>query len=279
MADLNATTMSTPQAKRRRLNTATKTLHKPFKSPFRTPLKAAATDLIASETPDTAAASIVARDYTSTRPTGGKVFEPSPIPNPSASRLPVSTPTRPLHHKRPISTTATPTPKLKPSLTRDTINLRADIQLLTQALSLCTSTKDEDLAVLVDRWRTASRAAAEEVYAGTRDRVNRMGGVGAWKSREKEQMEWRTKWDKEEAEAEMERRKAMEEPGEGDDVGGFRDRYEEYGDADQLKNGSGEQNEACGNDDDSFTMDMMLKTLHIDLKLIGYDKEGQRWDG
>lgn len=28
----------------------------------------------------------------------------------------------------------------------------------------------------------------------------------------------------------------------------------------------------------SFTMDMMLKTLNIDLRLIGYDKEGQRWD-
>jgi len=29
----------------------------------------------------------------------------------------------------------------------------------------------------------------------------------------------------------------------------------------------------------SFTMDMMLKTLNIDLKLIGYSKEAQRWDG
>jgi uncharacterized protein with PIN domain len=29
----------------------------------------------------------------------------------------------------------------------------------------------------------------------------------------------------------------------------------------------------------SFTMDMMLKTLNIDLKLIGYNKEAQRWDG
>lgn len=29
----------------------------------------------------------------------------------------------------------------------------------------------------------------------------------------------------------------------------------------------------------SFTMDMMLQTLNIDLKLIGYDKIAQRWDG
>jgi Swi5-dependent recombination DNA repair protein 1 len=33
------------------------------------------------------------------------------------------------------------------------------------------------------------------------------------------------------------------------------------------------------NEQQSFTMDMMLKTLNIDIKLIGYDKEGQRWEG
>lgn len=27
----------------------------------------------------------------------------------------------------------------------------------------------------------------------------------------------------------------------------------------------------------SFTMDMMLKTLNIDPEMIGWDKEGQRW--
>ena len=26
-----------------------------------------------------------------------------------------------------------------------------------------------------------------------------------------------------------------------------------------------------------FTMDMMLRSLNIDLELIGFDKEGQRW--
>jgi uncharacterized protein with PIN domain len=26
-----------------------------------------------------------------------------------------------------------------------------------------------------------------------------------------------------------------------------------------------------------FTMDIMLKTLNIDLKMIGYDKSTQRW--
>lgn len=29
----------------------------------------------------------------------------------------------------------------------------------------------------------------------------------------------------------------------------------------------------------SFTMDMMLKTLNVDLDLIGYSKVAQRWEG
>lgn len=163
--------------------------------------------------------------------------------------------------------------KAKPSLTREIISLRADVQILSQALALSTSAKDEDLAVLVDRWRAASRAAAEELFAGTRDRVNRMGGVGAWKSREKEQKEWRTKWDREEAEVEMEKRKEQREEADGEGA-----EYEEYGDGDgDRKNDAVEQEDGGSNDDDSFTMDMMLKTLNIDLMLIGYDKEGQRW--
>jgi Swi5-dependent recombination DNA repair protein 1 len=79
--------------------------------------------------------------------------------------------------------------------------------MLTQAQTLATSTKDDDLVVLIDKWRTASRAAAEELFGSTRDRVNRMGGVGAWKEREKESKERQMQWDKEEMEAEREKRK------------------------------------------------------------------------
>ena len=30
-------------------------------------------------------------------------------------------------------------------------------------------------------------------------------------------------------------------------------------------------------DDEGFTMDMMLKSLNIELDVIGFDKEAQRW--
>ena len=48
---------------------------------------------------------------------------------------------------------------------------------------------DVRLENLIIKWRDASRRAVEEVFAGARDRVNRMGGVAAWKEREREKLE------------------------------------------------------------------------------------------
>ncbi len=94
------------------------------------------------------------------------------------------------------------------------MQLRNEIQMLTQAHALATSTTDEDLVVLIDRWRAASRAAAEELFGSTRDRVNRMGGVGAWQEREKESKERQKKWEREDMEAEREKMEEMLESGE-----------------------------------------------------------------
>lgn len=146
--------------------------------------------------------------------------------------------------------------------------------MLTQAQSLATSTKDDDLVILIDRWRTASRAAAEELFGSTRDRVNRMGGVGAWREREKESRDRQKNWDLEEREAERER---MEEARENGEVS--EEAYDKYADIAEEQNEEEEKETFKAADDDSFTMDMMLKTLNIDLKLIGYSKEAQRWDG
>jgi Swi5-dependent recombination DNA repair protein 1 len=106
------------------------------------------------------------------------------------------------------------------------MQLRNEIQLLSQAHALATSTKDDDLQVLTDRWRTASRAAAEELFASTRDRVNRMGGVGAWRDREKEAKERTMKWDREEMKAQRERMEEARENGEIEDEA--YDRYAEF---------------------------------------------------
>lgn len=166
------------------------------------------------------------------------------------------------------------------------------MQILSQAHALATSSKDDDLVVLIDKWRTTSRVVAEELFATTRDKVNRMGGVGAWKAREKEGKERQVQWDKEERQAEREK---MEEARENGEIGD--EAYDKY--AEMAEENGGEEKEVetfKAADDDvsmaltldkdrifnmlqSFTMDMMLKTLNIDLDLIGYSKEAQRWDG
>jgi Swi5-dependent recombination DNA repair protein 1 len=169
------------------------------------------------------------------------------------------------------------------------MQLRNEMQILSQAHALATSTKDDDLVILIDKWRTVSRTVAEELFATTRDKVNRMGGVGAWKAREKEGKERQLQWDKEEREAEREKMDVARENGELDD-----EAYDKYA---EMAEENGEQKEEetfKAADDDvsrlellfvsgidvpqSFTMDMMLKTLNIDLQLIGYNKEAQRWD-
>ena len=45
------------------------------------------------------------------------------------------------------------------------------------------------------KWQRISREAAEELFAGAKDRVNRMGGVGAWRERNQKQTQ---RWDEEE---------------------------------------------------------------------------------
>ncbi|KAI2481207.1 hypothetical protein Ptr902_07002 [Pyrenophora tritici-repentis] len=280
--------MSTPQAKRRRLNEAAKTLQKPFKSPFRTPLKPSiGDDPPSSDPPDvhasahmTPTATIPAPKYVASSGNGGQQSSNAAVPGqvpatPVASKPRIS---KPLASRPNFSTPSRVAPKKipsKPSLTREIMQLRNEIQMLKQAQTLATSTKDDDLVVLVDKWRMASRAAAEELFGSTRDRVNRMGGVGAWREREKESKERQLKWDQEEKEAERE--KMEEAKGNGEVSEETYDRYAEM-DGEREKGEEEKEIFKCA-DDDSFTMDMMLKTLNIDLKLIGYSKEAQRWDG
>jgi Swi5-dependent recombination DNA repair protein 1 len=303
-----AAQMSTPTAKRRRLNDATNTLKKPFKSPFRTPLKASiGDDPPSSDPPELHTPAPAASN--STTITGSATFpvqlandgeqqpatvapskQPPATPAPSKTRS-----SKPLVSRPNLHTPSRVFPKKipsKPSLAREIMELRNEITMLKQAQSLATSTQDDDLVQLVDRWRTASRSVAEELFGSTRDRVNRMGGVGAWKERENESKERQMKWDQEEMEAERVKMEEAKESGEVSaeaydrfaEMEGEREKPEEEketfkGADDDVSSRSYKRGELIVNHTQSFTMDMMLKTLNIDLKLIGYNKEAQRWDG
>ena len=112
---------------------------------------------------------------------------------------------------------------------------------------------------MIEIWRKASQSAAEEVYSGVRDRVNGMGGLQAWRQREKDKFggnaETAWGWD------ENERKRNDDE---------CEDEADDHEDEESKEEEEQEEEEG-------FTMDMMLKSLNIELGLIGYDKEAQRW--
>lgn len=229
--------MSTPQAKRRRLNEASTTLRKPFKSPFRTPLKpyTLSSDPLSSDTPD-----VLAPESTSV----------SGALDTSKSEFPTFHNHKPTLSSSLISARASPK-KTSLSLAREIITVRSEIQILIQAHSLATSAKDEDLTRLIDTWRTASRAAAEELFANTRDRVNRMGGVSGWKQQERDQKEWRKRMDREAEKAERESREAeLRARGEDADANQRYD-MDQY-DGDEERDKEDEQEDTVGSDEVSL---------------------------
>lgn len=65
---------------------------------------------------------------------------------------------------------------------------KVKLDTTTQALNLESSQSDAELELLITKWRRASKDAAEEVFSSVRDRVNEMGGIKAWKERERKRL-------------------------------------------------------------------------------------------
>lgn len=56
---------------------------------------------------------------------------------------------------------------------------------------------DAELKELVSQWRGAARQAAEVVFEGAKERVDNMGGVAAWRKRERERVSRQQQWERE----------------------------------------------------------------------------------
>lgn len=137
---------------------------------------------------------------------------------------------------------------------------------------------DGELVILCEKWKGASRLAAEELFGRVRDRVNRMGGPRAWKEMQKKQQEFQNEWQQGE-------QNSNNDSGEEDNEGEVekRDLYAEYdidpeteNEKSQRAKGAADTGERPG-EEDEFTMAMMLRTLNVDLDIIGYDRDQQRW--
>jgi SEL1 protein len=182
-------------------------------------------------------------------------------------------------------------------------SLRAELDTTQQALRIESSSRDEELEALILKWRAASQDVAEELFASARDKVFRMGGVRAWKERAKKSRErWDggeddlATWGQDLDEDELERRKAEILDSIDTDSRAERDggREDEDDDDQEVCNPTSAalvihvvifmeskcryvRAEISFCDLQSFTMDMMLKSLNIDLDMIGFDKISQGW--
>ncbi|CAF9925088.1 MAG: hypothetical protein HETSPECPRED_005740 [Heterodermia speciosa] len=238
-----------PPFKRRRLDN-TEALSKPFKSPFKTPLKPTANP----------------------PPPSPLIQSPTPASSPTTlppSKLPTPKPASP----------SKPSPELlalrrqQASLQAALSTARAELDSYTQALKIEQRGKDAELEALIRKWKGASREAAEEVFRGVKDKVDRMGGVKGWREAERRKREgfgggygW----------AEEGRKGGEGEDGEGEGDGDGGDWGEREGGEKRGRGGEDEIEEE-EEEDKGFTMDMMLGSLNIELEVVGFDKEAQRW--
>ncbi|KIW08963.1 uncharacterized protein PV09_00874 [Verruconis gallopava] len=264
--------------KRRKLDAA---VNKPFKSPLKTIAEQSGDRQVPS--PSVILPKGANENYSS-------ITSVTPSPSESTSFTPLKSHVR-LHQgkARPFAASATssdPAVSLEIQNTSHEIRVlestilktRQDVDTLDQALRLTGSNKDAELDELTAKWRKAAREAAELVFSEVRDKVFRMGGVRAWRERQREMAEY-NKWDEPINHVDEE---VYDENGDLVEVRKVKSegQFEEEWEYDARTKTEKEYEEDGGDgysDDDSFTMDMMLKMLNIDLSVIGYDKKRQRW--
>lgn len=268
-----------PPAKRRRHDTASSTLSKPFKSPLR-------------QRPPQSTEQPYPPSSTTTNPN----TKDEPKPNPQETSNQPNTPP-PRHPQNPAaaaaptpppSTTPKPRPNPKAKSTDPTHHaaqtqhrtlqtrlaaLRSDLDTAAQAQRIESSAKASELQALIAKWKAVAQDAAEEVFVGASERVGRMGGMEGYKERVRESKAAAARWDEEEED------RSVKDEGEREDV-----KKEE-----EEKEKENEGEKEVGSSffvwlamvgvltRQEFTMEFMLKTLNIDPKTIGYDCAGQRW--
>lgn len=173
--------MSTPAAKRRRIDAASTTLSKPFRSPFKTPFKSP----LKTQPSDSTQA-------LTTLPHSIAILSEK---TPNFSSLPPSSTISPARGTRAKKTFSSPIatavlnsdPDIAPllrtqrELERQLRELNEELEAAEQARKIERESKirdptgdiDSELVELIEKWRGASRQAAEELFGKVRDRVNR----------------------------------------------------------------------------------------------------------
>jgi SEL1 protein len=129
-------------------------------------------------------------------------------------------------------------------------SLRTELDTALQALRIESSSRDDELRALKAKWRGISQKAAEDLFETAKDKIERMGGVAAWRESERLRMKRMLMWEDDDSYhgGDHDQREK------GDDA--FDD-YEE-GDSGQKEDGEEEVSLPC------------LRHLLIVILLIGY---------
>ncbi|KAL5362156.1 hypothetical protein BJX96DRAFT_166446 [Aspergillus floccosus] len=261
--------------KRRRVEHASSGLSKPFKSPLLRPPQTPENESGAGTKENEVSSSRQASQSSSTRPesTPAQPLDPTTPLSRFSTRASFHLPTHPPSKRNLPSSHLTPPrkpilsdpavldlQKQQRALQTRLVALRSELDTAQQALRIESSNKTADLEALIAKWRSVSQSAAEEVFAGAQERVSRMGGMKAWKERMRTET---AQWEREEMEA-------WYGDGEAEEFEVDRDELErrkaEMSDRVEVSERKEDPKEM---EDEEFTMEVMLKTLNVDLKVIG----------
>ncbi|GAB7344253.1 hypothetical protein MBLNU457_2131t1 [Dothideomycetes sp. NU457] len=279
--------MSGPTPAKRRRIEATTTLTKPFRSPLKTP--------------------------TSGPKSNKPIDRSTPIKKSLLSNTTNQTTLPPLNATEKNDPVLLAADAALKDLTTSIATIKAQIELLSQATSILNrsgppSSQSQHLstekasssgpvASLTQKWRTISQSAADTLYPTVQAKIAAAGGLKAFYAQSKSSsynttadgkgFEEGEDW--ESADLMLEREAESEFDGEGNRVGeaeremkrGEIRRVREW--RKQMEKGVDGKEEVDRKEDDGeeeeeeFSMEVMLRSLHIDEKVIGWDRVEQRW--
>ena len=185
---------SYPAAKRRRLETANSALKKPFRSPLKTSVASAALSPVAAATGASTGIPRCEEIGSGDTEIQGLVESTSTPPPPTVApaRILSSRRVSPTKKMVPTPSTTTESPEVQAlhteysSLLNQLTTVKSQLDTANHALRIETKGQDQELRALITKWKSASREAAALVFEAARVKVEKMGGIRAWRERERE---------------------------------------------------------------------------------------------
>ncbi|KAK3396356.1 hypothetical protein B0T20DRAFT_268946 [Sordaria brevicollis] len=141
---------------------------------------------------------------------------------------------------------------------------------------------DAELKELVQKWKLASRQAAEDLFELIKGRVADMGGAKAWRETRRRQMEgFNSAWEEDDRPKGGKKRREDDEEREiaDSDAASDDDGFDDDGGLSYQRTGNNDDEKSVDDDceDSGFTMLMMLQSLNIEPDVLGYDLNEDKW--